>query len=129
MGLETLSPNPTWDEASYEAAVETLEAHREELTYRIWGGDWCPDCRALLPDFAAALQAADVPADRIDERPVDTDKNGEGVDAYGIEYIPTIVVETDDGTEIARFVEDEGVPPAVFVAAAVESWEESSVSR
>lgn len=122
MELESLRPNPAWDEASYEAAVETIATHREELTYRVWGGDWCPDCRALLPDFGAALAAADVPAERIDARAVDRNKDGDGVEAYGIEYVPTIVVETDDGTEVTRFVESASVPPVIYVAEAIEDW-------
>lgn len=125
MELETLRPNPAWDDASYDAAVETLAAHRTELTYRIWGGDWCSDCRAVLPDFGAALDAAEVPDERIDERPVDREKDGEGVDAYGIEYIPTIVVETDAGEEVARFVEDEGQPPATYLADEIDAWADS----
>ncbi|PCR89558.1 TlpA family protein disulfide reductase [Natrinema ejinorense] len=121
MSLETMRPNPTWDAASYEAAVETLTAHNDELRYKIWGGDWCKDCRALLPDFGAALEAAAVPDDRIEEFALDEDKQGPGVEEYDIELIPTIVVEDDDGREITRFVEEEDVPPAVWIAAEFES--------
>jgi thiol-disulfide isomerase/thioredoxin len=78
---------------------------RDGLTYCVWGADWCGDCREQLPEFAAALDEAGVPADRIERFPVDDDKRGEGVDAYGIEFIPTVVVERG-GEEIARFVED-----------------------
>jgi thiol-disulfide isomerase/thioredoxin len=125
MSLETMRPNPTWDAAGYEAAVETLAAHRDDLVYRIWGGDWCKDCRALLPDFGAALEAAGIPDDRIEAVNVDRDKQGPGVEAYGIEYIPTIVVErapagADDGEEIVRFVEAEDLPPAVWLAERIE---------
>jgi len=120
MSLETMRPNPTWDAASYEEAVETLAAHNDELVYKIWGGDWCKDCRALLPDFGAALEAAEVPDDRIEEVNVDEDKQGPGVEEYGIEYIPTIVVENDAGEEIVRFVEEEDVPPAVWLADRIE---------
>ena len=121
MTLETMRPNPTWDAASYQDAVDTLAAHRDELTYRVWGGDWCKDCRALLPDFGAALEAAAVPDERIVDVSVDRDKQGPGVDEYGIEYIPTIVVEDDSGTEITRFVEEEAVPPAIWLADEIES--------
>ncbi|OIB57201.1 TlpA family protein disulfide reductase [Natrialba sp. SSL1] len=120
MSLETMQPNPTWDAASYEDAVDTLEAHADEVVYKVWGGDWCKDCRKLLPDFGAALDAAGVPDDRIEEIAVDQDKQGSGVDEYGIEYIPTIVVETDDGEEVTRFVEDENVPPAIWLADQLE---------
>lgn len=121
MSLETMEPNPTWDAASYEGTVETLEAHRDELTYKVWGGDWCKDCRALLPDFGAALEAAGVPDDRIDEIAVDEDKQGPGVDEYDIEYIPTVVVLDDDGEEVTRFVESEDQPPAVWLAEQLET--------
>ncbi|MFC4437434.1 MULTISPECIES: TlpA family protein disulfide reductase [Natrialbaceae] len=120
MSLETMRPNPTWDAASYDDTVDTLAAHGD-LTYKVWGGDWCKDCRALLPDFGAALEAAEVPEERIDEIALDQDKQGPGVDEYDIEYIPTIVVEDDAGEEITRFVEEEDVPPAVWLAEELEA--------
>ncbi|WP_440769100.1 TlpA family protein disulfide reductase [Natronorubrum sp. DTA28] len=120
MSLETMQPNPTWDEASYQAAVDTLAAHNDELVYKVWGGDWCKDCRKLLPDLGAALEAADVPDDRIEEYALDEDKQGPGVSEYDIEYIPTVVVETDDGEEVCRFVESEDLPPAIWLAERLE---------
>ncbi|MDF9746541.1 TlpA family protein disulfide reductase [Natrinema salsiterrestre] len=120
MSLETMRPNPTWDAASYEDAVDTLAARGDELVYKIWAGDWCKDCRALLPDFGAALEAADVPDDRIQEFSLDQDKQGPGVEEYDIEYIPTIVVENDEGEEVTRFVEEEDVPPAVWLAGEIQ---------
>ncbi|WP_207589313.1 thioredoxin domain-containing protein [Halomontanus rarus] len=121
MSLETMRPTPTWDAPSYEDTVDILAAHRDELTYKVWGGDWCKDCRALLPDFGAALEAAEVPDDRIDEIAVDDDKQGPGVEEYDIEYIPTIVVLDDDGKEVTRFVEEEPLPPAVWLAEQLEA--------
>ncbi|QLG47556.1 TlpA family protein disulfide reductase [Natrinema halophilum] len=126
MSLETMRPNPTWDAASYDEAVETLAAHSDELTYKIWGGDWCKDCRALLPDFGAALEAAEVPGERIEEFALDQDKEGPGVEEYDIELIPTIVVENDDEEEITRFVEEEDVPPAVWLADEIETAVEAA---
>lgn len=120
MSLETMQPNPTWDEASYQDAVDTLEAHNDELVYKVWGGDWCKDCRKLLPDLGAALEAAGVPDDRIEEIAVDEDKQGPGVEEYGIEYIPTVVVLDDDGEEVTRFVEEEDLPPAIWLAERLE---------
>jgi len=114
MPLEALKPNPAWVEDAYVDTVEVLEAH-DELTYKIWCGDWCTDCRSILPNFGAALEAADIPSDRIEENVLDEDKNGPGVEEYDIEYIPTVVVE-QNGEEIARFVEDEGKPIAVYLA-------------
>jgi len=114
MPLETLEPNPAWVEDAYADTVEILEAHSHELTYKIWCGDWCPDCRTTLPDFGAALEAAGVPEDRVVEHVLDEDKKGPGVEEYGVEFIPTVVVE-HHGEEIARFVEDEGMPIAVYL--------------
>ena len=118
MPLETMEPNPVWTADAYEDTVETLAAF-EDVTYRVWGGDWCGDCRSQLPDFAAALAAAGVPDDRIEHYPVDQDKAGDGVEEYGIEYIPTVVVERD-GEELARFVEEEAQPIAVYLAKQLE---------
>ncbi|MEF8777046.1 MAG: thioredoxin family protein [Haloarculaceae archaeon] len=115
MKLETMEPNPVWTAEAHADAVEVLEAHAEELVFKVWGGDWCKDCRSLLPDFGAALDAAEVPEERVEHHPVDRDKEGSGVDEYGVEYIPTVVVERD-GEEIARFVEEEPVPIAVYLA-------------
>ncbi|MXR51869.1 thioredoxin family protein [Halovenus sp. WSH3] len=115
MPLETLEPNPAWVADAYADTIDELEAHNEEITYKIWCGDWCKDCRATLPDFGAALEEANVPSSRVIEHPLDEDKQGEGVEEYGIERIPTVVAERD-GEEIARFVEDEGLPIAVYFA-------------
>lgn len=115
--LSTMEPDPAWDGASHEETVETLG--REGLTFRIWGGDWCPDCRQQLPQFAAALDAAGVPDDRIHAYAVEREngeKVGEGLEEYGVELIPTVIVEDADGEEIVRFVEEERKPIAAFLA-------------
>ena len=114
MTLETLEPNPVWSSEAHEETVETLAAH-DDLVYLVWGGDWCKDCRSQLPDFGAALEAAGVSEERIKHYPVDHDKQGPGVEEYGLEFIPTVVVERD-GEEVARFVETESVPIAVYLA-------------
>jgi len=111
MTLETMQPADTWNGS--DEVPERLG--RAGLTYLVWGADWCGDCQDQLPAFAAALDAAGVPADRIEQFPVDDDKRGAGVDEYDIEYIPTVVVERD-GAEIARFVEEEPVSIAEYLA-------------
>ena len=122
--LETMEPNPVWVQDAYADTVDLLARHRNDLDYHIWGGDWCKDCRAQLPDFGAALEAADVPERRIHHYPTekedDGSKTGPGVAEYDIEFIPTVVVERD-GEEIARFVEEERVPIAVYLADEIES--------
>jgi thiol-disulfide isomerase/thioredoxin len=123
MSLATMEPNPAWDAVAYEETVETLSA--DGLVFKVWGGDWCGDCRKQLPDFAAALDAAGVPDERIEEYAVDQDKQGPGVEAYGVEFIPTVVVERD-GEEIARFVEEEPVPIAVYLADRLASADASA---
>ena len=114
--LETMRPDPAWDAAAHEETVEALSD--ESLTYHVWSGDWCPDCRGQLPEFAAALDAAGVPADRIEEYPVekvDGEKRGPGMDEFGVEFIPTVIVRRD-GEEVARFVEEEDEPIATYLA-------------
>lgn len=128
MALETMEPNPVWVTDAYADTVDVFEAYGDDLVFRVWGGDWCKDCRAQLPDFGAALEAADVPDENIVHYELDENKEGPGVEEYGIEYIPTVVVEymprngTDDasGEEIARFVEEESVPLAVYLADEIE---------
>lgn len=88
------------------------------LTYKVWGGDWCPDCTGQLPEFAAALDAAGVSAGRIEQYPVekvDGEKEGPGMDEYGVEYIPTVIVFDGEGEEIARFVESADTDIATFL--------------
>jgi len=112
-----MEPTPTWDGDAHGDTVETLAAH-DDLTYKVWGGDWCKDCRAVLPDFAAALSAAGVPEDRIEHYPVereDGEKVGPKVEEYGVELIPTVIVERD-GEEVARFVESADRPAAAVIA-------------
>lgn len=125
MALTTLEPNPAWASGAYEDTVDILETHSDELVYNIWGGDWCPDCRSQLPDFAAALDAAAVPDDHIEQYELDKNKQGPGVDEYDIDRIPTVVVE-HDGEELCRFVESEPVPVAVSLAQQIEAELEST---
>jgi thioredoxin 1 len=124
MELETMRPNPAWDPAGYEEAVGTFERLADEIEVRVWGGDWCKDCRAQLPDFGAALSAAGVPDERVHHHPVekrdDGSKTGELVEEHDIEYIPTVVVERD-GEELARFVEEESAPIVVYLAEQLET--------
>jgi thiol-disulfide isomerase/thioredoxin len=129
MKLETMEPNPVWTEEAYADSVDVLATLSDEVRYKIWGGDWCIDCRSQLPDFGAALAAAGVPDDRVEHYPVekaeDGSKTGPGVEEYGIELIPTVVVEhdsggTDDGEEVTRFVEEEAVPIAVYLSRELE---------
>jgi thiol-disulfide isomerase/thioredoxin len=125
--LATMEPNPAWDGAAYESVVETLSA--DGLVFKVWGGDWCKDCRSQLPDFGAALDAAGVPDERTDHYPVenadDGSKVGPGVEAYDVERIPTVVVERD-GEELARFVESADVPIAVYLAERLDELEASA---
>ncbi len=116
--LETLAPDDDTDaDAIDDAVVDALTA--DEYAFRVWGGDWCGDCRRQLPAFGAALAAAGVPDDRIEAYPVTKGprgKEGELVEEYGIELIPTVVVESPDGEELARFVETADAPIAEFLA-------------
>lgn len=119
MTLDTLSPDPSFDPETLHAAV--IDALDGDYRFKVWGGDWCIDCKRQLPAFGAALAAAGVPDDRIEAFPVTkgpSGKEGPGVESYGIERIPTVVVETPDGDEIARVVED--AEPSIAEALAAE---------
>ncbi len=122
MTLETLTPATETTPAP--AAVDRVATLADEVTVTVWGADWCGDCQRVLPAFAALLDAADVPDERVTAIAVDREKRGPGVEAYDIEYIPTIVIERD-GTELARFVESADRPVEEVLAeqldAAVDS--------
>lgn len=116
MTLTTMEPNPAWDGDSYPEVVDTFSELGEDAVVRVWGADWCGDCRSQLPDFAAALDAAGV--ENVEQYPVereDGEKVGPQVEEYDVDLIPTIVVERD-GEELARFVEEERASPAVYIA-------------
>ena len=117
-----MRPNPVWDAGSYEDAVAAFEARADDVVVKVWGGDWCKDCRSQLPDFGAALEAAGV--DAVEHYPVekadDGSKVGPGVEGYDIDLIPTVVVEDDEGRELARFVEEAEVPMVVHLAEQLE---------
>ena len=122
MSLKTMEPNPAWDADSYPDVVDAFAALDDDAVVRVWGADWCGDCRSQLPDFAAALEAADAP--NVEQYPVereDGEKVGPLVEEYDVEYIPTIVVENGDSEELARFVEQERLPPAQYLAAELGS--------
>ncbi|WP_049983609.1 hypothetical protein [Halorubrum sp. BV1] len=107
MTLETLSPGDANIDGLDQAVIDALAA--DDYRFKVWGGDWCGDCQQQLPAFAAALDAASVSDDRIDEFPVTKGpdgKEGPQVEAYEIDRIPTVVVETPNGEEVARFVEE-----------------------
>lgn len=122
MTLETLEPAPGWDAGAEAEAVTTLAGLDDGYTFRIWCDDGCKDCRALLPDFGAALEAAGIPGDRVIQHAVERlpegKKRGPRVEAYGVERIPTVVVE-HDGEEVARYEEGVGEPIASYLAARV----------
>ena len=120
--IETMRPDPMWDEAAHAESVEVLSD--SALHFHVWGADWCGDCRSLLPKLGAALAAAEVPAERLSVYPVtkrsDGSKAGPEVDAYGVELIPTVVIERG-GTEVARVVEDAPQSLAAALADQLES--------
>jgi thiol-disulfide isomerase/thioredoxin len=127
MTLETLAPDDAAADSLDDDVLAALGG--DGYRFKVWGGDWCGDCRRQLPAFAAALDAAGVPDDRIEDFPVTKGpdgKEGEGVDEYGIELIPTVVVENEAGEEVARFVEEEDVSIAEYLARELAEAEASA---
>jgi len=124
MQLSTMDADPAWDADAHAETVDIWAAAADNVTVKVWGGDWCKDCQRQLPEFGAALQAAGIPDERIEHYPVekadDGSKTGPNVEAYDIEFIPTVVVERE-GEELARFVEDADEPIAVWLADRLEA--------
>lgn len=117
--MDAMEPNPAFDPESYPDVIAAFDS-LDDPRVLIWGGDWCPDTRQELPDFAATLEATSIGADRIESYAVDRDKQGPKVEEYDVENIPTIVIE-EAGEEVARFVETEDVPAPVFLAAQLDA--------
>jgi thiol-disulfide isomerase/thioredoxin len=113
--MESTEPNPEWDANEHSETRDAFESGLGELTYRVWGADWCGDCRSRLPDFFAALDAAGVEEERVHVYEVDDDKNGELTEEYDVTLIPTVVVERA-GEVVARFEEKEELPAADYLA-------------
>lgn len=124
MTLETLTPDPDWEPEDHSESIEVLSGLDSTYVFRVWGDDGCKDCIAQLPGFAAALAAAGIADEQVVEYAVerlpDGKKRGPQVEAYGIERIPTVVVERD-GVEIARYVEDAAEPIAEYLASAIKT--------
>jgi len=123
MHLETMEPADDWEpDPDTEDAIRALGDG--EYAFHVWGGDWCIDCQQQLPAFGAALEYAGVDDYQIHHYPTekedDGSKTGPGVDEYGIEYIPTVVVERN-GEEVARFVESADDPIAVALGTDLRS--------
>jgi thiol-disulfide isomerase/thioredoxin len=129
MTLETLRPAADWSPAAHREAVDALASLGGADRVLVWCDDGCGDCRALLPAFAAALEAAGVGDGRVTEFAVERlpegEKRGPKVDEYGIERIPTVVIERY-GVEIARFVEGEEGPIAEALARQLNAAERAS---
>jgi thiol-disulfide isomerase/thioredoxin len=113
--LATMDPDA---DATVDPDV-TAALGADGLRYKVWGGDWCPDCTQQLPQFAAALGAAGVSSERVEQFPVekvDGEKRGPRMDEYGVEYIPTVIVFDAEGDEVARFVESADTDIATYLA-------------
>lgn len=119
MTLDTLTAAADWDPSEDPEVVEALSSLGPEDRVLVWCDDGCKDCQALLPAFAAALEAAAVPSERVVQHAVERlpggRKRGPMVDAYDIRRIPTVVVERD-GVELARYVEGNGEAIADSIA-------------
>lgn len=115
VSLSSFEPDPTWGEDAYAETVDRFRALPAEAVIRVWGGDWCGDCRRELPKLAAALVAAEFPEDQLFVYAVDEEKSGALVEEYGIEVVPTVVVEVG-GAAVARFEEGAALPAPVAVA-------------
>ncbi len=117
--LETMTPDLEWEGPDDQKAVSVLRERADDVSIIVWGGDWCGDCEAVLPSFAAGLEAAGIDPAGVTqyavEKLADGSKTGPKVEAYDITLIPTIVVERN-GVELVRYEEAAPVDPLTFIA-------------
>jgi hypothetical protein len=128
MTLDTMAPNPVWNASDHLKTVTTLSKIDASFVFKIWCDDGCKDCRAQLPDFSAALSAANINPNCIEQYSVNRlpggKKQGPLVEEYGISRIPTIILEQKiDATssslpfqEIARYVEFSDLSAADYLS-------------
>lgn len=86
--------------------VKYIGDNAKGITFIVFGGTWCSDTRALLPNFYKVLHAAGINDGQTDLYLLDRSKKAADSPAakYNIEYLPTFVVLKDD-KEIGRVVE------------------------
>lgn len=124
MTLAAFAPDPTWDAGAHEDVVTAFRTLPSNAVIHVWGGDWCGDCRRELPALAAALAAADLAEEQVHVHPVTPEKDGALIAEYDISVVPTVVIEVD-GTELARFEEEQRFPAPVALARSIASEEDS----
>lgn len=132
MTLDSMTPNPIWNASDHLETVTALSKLDSNFVFKIWCDDGCKDCRAQLPNFSAALSAANINPNCIEQYPVDRlpdgKKQGPLVDEYDISRIPTIILEekidtpTSSTREIARYVELAEIPAADYLSEALSKY-------
>lgn len=86
--------------------VEKIRSASKGLKFIVFGGTWCGDTRALLPNFYKVMDAAGIKDDDIELYLLDrSKKSGDGLAArHHIKFLPTFIV-IKNGVEIGRVVE------------------------
>jgi thiol-disulfide isomerase/thioredoxin len=102
----------TWFNANMKAytadanAVEALKANKDAINIVAFGGTWCGDTKAVLPQFFSLADAAGFSQDRITLLGVDRSKKTVQhlSEAFNITNVPTFIV-MKNGKEVGRVVE------------------------
>ena len=126
-------PNSIWNASDHTETINTLSKLDDTFKFKIWCDDGCKDCRAQMPDFAAALSAANIHSSCVEQYSVERlptgKKKGPLVGEYGVTRIPTIIIERESKQnpirapdEIARYVELEDIPAADYLSGILANY-------
>jgi thiol-disulfide isomerase/thioredoxin len=88
------------------AVVAAMQAAKGKVHFVLFGGTWCGDTQAILPQFFKLQEQSGLPDADVSFFAVDRNKKTAGgiTDAFKITNVPTIIVMRD-GKELGRVVE------------------------
>lgn len=102
--------------------LEAIKKNANQFIIVVIGADWCKDCVTNIPVLDLVHEATDLPVyilGGVKTDPLNSDRqwavppSPPEVDTLNIKAIPTILLYTPDGTEVARIIENPQILPTL----------------
>jgi thiol-disulfide isomerase/thioredoxin len=89
------------------AAVTAFRTKADKFSLVVFGGTWCEDTQALLPQFYKLVRNSGFPETRITLYAVDRQKTttNNTQNLYNVTHVPTFIVLNNGNVEVGRVVE------------------------